>query len=102
MAASTAKRDGDVAPATPASMAAYYAQRAAYYERVYFKPERQPDLRLMEAWLAEQFVGQQVLEIACGTGWWTRHGAARAAHWRALKITLILPMQTINKLMMML
>ena len=83
MAASTAKRDGDVAPATPASMAAYYAQRAAYYERVYFKPERQPDLRLMEAWLAEQFVGHQVLEIACGTGWWTRHGAARAAHWRA-------------------
>jgi len=64
-------------------MAAYYAQRAAYYERVYFKPERQPDLRLMEAWLAEQFVGRQVLEIACGTGWWTPHGAARAAHWRA-------------------
>ena len=83
MAASTAKRDSDVAPATPASMAAYYAQRAAYYERVYFKPERQPDLRLMEAWLAAQFVGHQVLEIACGTGWWTRHGAARAAHWRA-------------------
>jgi demethylmenaquinone methyltransferase/2-methoxy-6-polyprenyl-1,4-benzoquinol methylase len=24
-----------------------------------------------------------VLEIACGTGWWTPHGAARAAHWRA-------------------
>lgn len=70
-------------PATPASMAAYYVQRAAYYERVYFKPERQADLRAMEAWLATRFVGRHVLEIACGTGWWTPHGAARAAHWRA-------------------
>ncbi len=70
-------------PATPASMAAYYAQRAAYYERVYLKPERQADLRAMEAWLAGQFIGRRVLEIACGTGWWTRHGAAQAAHWRA-------------------
>jgi SAM-dependent methyltransferase len=64
-------------------MAAYYAQRAAYYERVYFKPERQDDLRAMEAWLAGQFTGHRVLEIACGTGWWTAHGAATAAHWRA-------------------
>jgi SAM-dependent methyltransferase len=64
-------------------MAAYYAQRAAYYERVYFKPERQDDLRAMEAWLAGQFTGRRVLEIACGTGWWTAHGAATAAHWRA-------------------
>ena len=75
-----------VTPATPASMAAYYAQRAAAYERVYFKPERQADLRVMEAWLADQFVGRQVLEIACGTGWWTPHGAACAAHWRATDI----------------
>jgi hypothetical protein len=33
------------------SMRDYYARRAAYYERVYFKPERQADLRAMEAWL---------------------------------------------------
>jgi len=64
-------------------MAAYYVQRAAYYERVYFKPERQDDLRAMEAWLAGQFTGRRVLEIACGTGWWTPHGAATAVHWRA-------------------
>ena len=71
------------ANATPASMALYYAQRAAYYDRVYFKPERQADLRRMEAWVAGHFNGRRVLEIACGTGWWTAHGAARAAHWRA-------------------
>lgn len=64
-------------------MAAYYARRAASYEQVYAKPERQADLRLMEAWLAQQFSGRRVLEIACGTGWWTPHGAAHAAHWRA-------------------
>lgn len=69
--------------ATPASMAAYYRQRAASYERVYFKPERQADLRAMEAWLPGVFTGRRVLEIAAGTGWWTPHGAARAAHWRA-------------------
>lgn len=71
------------ADATPESMAAYYKQRATYYERVYFKPERQADLRAMEAWLPGVFAGRRVLEIATGTGWWTPHGAARAAHWRA-------------------
>ena len=61
----------------------YYARRAAYYERVYFKPERQADLRAMEAWLAGAFAGRHVLEVACGTGWWTPHGARDAAHWLA-------------------
>ncbi len=71
------------ATATPDSMAAYYVQRAAYYERVYHKPERQTDLRAMEAWLAKPFENRRVLEIACGTGWWTPHGAERAAQWLA-------------------
>ncbi len=66
-----------------ADMAAYYRQRAAYYERVYHKPERQTDLRAMEAWLPTQFAGRHVLEVACGTGWWTPHGARDATHWLA-------------------
>lgn len=65
------------------SMADYYARRAAYYERVYFKPERQTDLRAMEAWLPSCFEDRRVLEVACGTGWWTPHGAARASEWWA-------------------
>jgi SAM-dependent methyltransferase len=65
------------------SMRDYYARRAAYYERVYARPERQPDLRAMEAALAEPFAGRHVLEIACGTGWWTQHGAQRATSWLA-------------------
>jgi SAM-dependent methyltransferase len=71
------------AHATPESMRAYYAQRAASYEQVYHKPERQDDLRAIEAWLPRWFAGRRVLEIACGTGWWTPHGARDAQHWLA-------------------
>jgi demethylmenaquinone methyltransferase/2-methoxy-6-polyprenyl-1,4-benzoquinol methylase len=67
-------------------MRSYYAQRAATYERVYHKPERQTDLRAMQAWLPAQFAGRHVLEIACGTGWWTAHGARNCAHWLATDI----------------
>jgi SAM-dependent methyltransferase len=69
--------------ATSQSMREYYAHRAAYYERVYFKPERQADLRAMEAWLPGPFADRDVLEVACGTGWWTPHGARDAASWLA-------------------
>jgi demethylmenaquinone methyltransferase/2-methoxy-6-polyprenyl-1,4-benzoquinol methylase len=68
---------------TVASMRDYYARRATYYERVYLKPERQRDLRTMEAWLPSMFVGRRVLEVACGTGWWTPHGASFAREWLA-------------------
>ncbi len=71
------------AQATAESMRDYYARRAAYYERVYFKPERQADLRALEGWLSTPFAGREVLEIACGTGWWTPHGAREAASWLA-------------------
>ena len=64
-------------------MSGYYAQRAATYERVYFKPERQADLRAMEASLPALFAGRRVLEVACGTGWWTPHGARDARSWLA-------------------
>jgi demethylmenaquinone methyltransferase/2-methoxy-6-polyprenyl-1,4-benzoquinol methylase len=64
-------------------MAAYYAQRAAEYERVYHRPARQANLRALGLALAEAFDGRHGLEIACGTGWWTPHAAARAASWLA-------------------
>lgn len=67
-------------------MRGYYARRAAYYERVYHKPERQTDLRAMEAWIREPFAGRHVLEIACGTGWWTPHAARDCASWLATDI----------------
>ncbi|MCW5635027.1 MAG: class I SAM-dependent methyltransferase [Rubrivivax sp.] len=67
-------------------MRVYYARRAATYEQVYLKPERQADLRAMEAWVAEAFAGRAVLELACGTGWWTPHGARAAASWLATDV----------------
>ncbi len=67
-------------------MQAYYASRAAEYERIYAKPERQADLRAIEAWLPEHFSGRSVLEVACGTGWWTQHAARDARRWLATDI----------------
>lgn len=64
-------------------MAAYYARRAEVYERMYAKPERQADLRALESLLPGCFAGRRVLEIACGTGWWTPHGARDASDWLA-------------------
>jgi len=74
---------GGTRPAVVDGMVAYYAQRAVYYERVYHRPARQANLRALEATLAAAFAGRHGLEIACGTGWWTPHAAARAASWLA-------------------
>jgi ubiquinone/menaquinone biosynthesis C-methylase UbiE len=60
------------------TMRDYYTRRAEHYECVYLQPERQPDLRAMERWLPSMFEGRRVLEVACGTGWWTRQGARHA------------------------
>ena len=50
----------------------YYAKRAAEYERVYQKPERQKDLTALRRLLQEELAGEDVLEVACGTGYWTQ------------------------------
>jgi ubiquinone/menaquinone biosynthesis C-methylase UbiE len=62
----------------------YYASRAPEYDKVYLKPERQADLREMEEWLPSAFEGANVLEVACGTGYWTQFVAAKAAHMLAV------------------
>jgi ubiquinone/menaquinone biosynthesis C-methylase UbiE len=68
------------------TMVDYYRRRAEAYERIYAKPERQADLRAIEAWLPAPFAGRRVLEVACGTGWWTLHGARHARRWLATDI----------------
>jgi ubiquinone/menaquinone biosynthesis C-methylase UbiE len=50
----------------------YYAKGAAEYERVYQKPERQEDLAALRKLLQEELSEEDVLEIACGTGYWTQ------------------------------
>lgn len=60
-------------------LAAYYAERAQEYELVYHKPERQQDLLRMTGILQDLFRNRHVLELACGTGWWTQHLAITAS-----------------------
>jgi ubiquinone/menaquinone biosynthesis C-methylase UbiE len=57
------------------SMRAYYARRAPYYDAVYERPERQADLAWMRQRLEHQMADQRVLEVACGTGYWTQFAA---------------------------
>ncbi|WP_374433060.1 class I SAM-dependent methyltransferase [Inhella sp.] len=52
-------------------MHAYYASRAPYYDAVYAKPERAADIAWLQQRLPEVFAGREVLELACGTGFWT-------------------------------
>jgi demethylmenaquinone methyltransferase/2-methoxy-6-polyprenyl-1,4-benzoquinol methylase len=58
---------------TTPHLESYYSKRAREYELVYEKPERQHEL----AWLRERvprlFKGRTVLEVACGTGYWTQY-----------------------------
>lgn len=54
------------------AMIDYYAKRAQEYERIYDKPERQKDLLLLKQLCTKTFAGHDVLEIACGTGYWTQ------------------------------
>ena len=50
----------------------YYQQRAKEYEKVYEKPERQEDLEFLHILIQEEVANADVLEIACGTGYWTK------------------------------
>jgi demethylmenaquinone methyltransferase/2-methoxy-6-polyprenyl-1,4-benzoquinol methylase len=68
------------------SLRQYYAARAREYERIYDKPERQADLRRLEHVIPGYFVGRDVLEIACGTGYWTQFIAPVARRTTAIDI----------------
>jgi demethylmenaquinone methyltransferase/2-methoxy-6-polyprenyl-1,4-benzoquinol methylase len=69
---------------TEEPLKAYYAARAPEYDAIYRKPERQDDLRAIEAWLPDALRGRAVLEIACGTGYWTAHLAPAVRRLLAL------------------
>ena len=58
---------------------AYYARRAGEYEQIYAKPERQPDLEFLRKKIPQRLRGRRVLEVACGTGYWSALVAPVAA-----------------------
>ena len=64
----------------------YYDARAREYEKVYDKPERQSDLGVLRDVIPAVFAERHVLEIACGTGYWTRRIASQAASVIALDL----------------
>ncbi len=70
--------------ATDASIKSYYAARAQEYDRVYEKPERQSDIQCLKNWLPPFFAGRRLIEIACGTGFWTQFIAPVASEVIAL------------------
>lgn len=55
----------------PADLLDYYRRRAQEYEAIYAKPERQADLARLRQIVPERLRGRRVLEVACGTGYWT-------------------------------
>jgi demethylmenaquinone methyltransferase/2-methoxy-6-polyprenyl-1,4-benzoquinol methylase len=71
---------------TTPQLEAYYAKRASEYERIYDKEERQPELAWLRSRLPELFAGRTVLEVACGTGYWTQYIAERARRIHACDI----------------
>lgn len=56
----------------------YYSKRANEYELIYKFPERQDDLDKIHSLLKDEFKNHNVLDIACGTGYWTEKIAAAA------------------------
>lgn len=58
--------------------AQFYAKNASNHDLVYDKPECQHDLAEMRRHVAEALRGHVVLELACGTGYWTEVIAASA------------------------
>jgi demethylmenaquinone methyltransferase/2-methoxy-6-polyprenyl-1,4-benzoquinol methylase len=58
----------------------YYGKRAQEYERIYDKPERQAELAWLRERIPKLFARRSVLEVACGTGYWTQYIAPAAKH----------------------
>jgi SAM-dependent methyltransferase len=60
----------------------YYSNRAKEYEKIYFRddPVRQKEQTEISDFIKVLFVDCNVLEIACGTGYWTERLAESAAN----------------------
>jgi demethylmenaquinone methyltransferase/2-methoxy-6-polyprenyl-1,4-benzoquinol methylase len=72
---------------TPGDLRRYYASRAPEYEAIYDKPERQAELAWLRSHVADFARGRRVLEVACGTGYWTAQLAHAARSVLATDVT---------------
>jgi multimeric flavodoxin WrbA/ubiquinone/menaquinone biosynthesis C-methylase UbiE len=66
----------------------YYRVRAKEYEQIYYRdnPERRQEIADEVVRLKQLVNGKKVLELACGTGYWTQVMSETAAHITALDI----------------
>lgn len=53
----------------------YYSKRAKEYEEVYHRPDkiRLKEQKFLAEYITQTFKGKFVLELACGTGFWTKY-----------------------------
>lgn len=56
----------------------YYRKRVAEYDDMYGPPEIQEDLDWLKRWLQKNVAKSDILEVACGTGHWTKIASATA------------------------
>jgi ubiquinone/menaquinone biosynthesis C-methylase UbiE len=64
----------------------YYSNRAREYEKVYFRDDavRQQEQSRIQDIMKKVFENKRVLEVACGTGYWTQFVAEAADHITAI------------------
>lgn len=57
------------------TLAEYYSKRAKEYDEVYHRPDkiRLQEQKILAESITQTFRGKFVLELACGTGFWTKH-----------------------------
>jgi len=67
----------------------YYGKRAHEYEKIYHRddPVRQAELAEISRLMEELFFGLDVLEVACGTGYWTERIAKSARSITAVDLS---------------
>lgn len=66
-------------PVLGQSLTSYYNHSAKEYDKVYQIPAEQEDLLKAAKHFQEIFAGKSVIEIACGTGYWTEQISKAAA-----------------------
>src|SRR3954470_22030174 len=57
---------------TRMTIEAYYRERASEYDEFYRIREHSTDLARLRAWLVRCARGRTILEVAAGTGYWTK------------------------------
>lgn len=75
-------------PMTDKETTNYYRERATEYEQIYYRdnPARRQEIADEVIRLQKLVAGRRVLELACGTGYWTAAMAETASHVTALDI----------------